>query len=114
MTPDPGKRRLRELHYGNILATMSDTAPPGTLHLYELVNHGRRESLIVLIADGREALRSRVAAPRPPLIAHWGPGESFDFEQLAAAMPVADAEEFLGYYLKTVRSSDWKTLVWRG
>jgi hypothetical protein len=93
---------------------MSDIAPKGTLHLYELTNRGRRETLIALLADGREAALTRVSNPRPPAIAHWGPGDAFDFEQIAAAMPVADAEEFVQLYVEKVRSNDWKTLVWRG
>jgi hypothetical protein len=93
---------------------MSKLAPQGTLNVYEVVNYGRRESLIALVADGLAPLVHRLGPPRPQPIAHWEPAETFVVEQLAAAMPIADAEAFAKLFLSNVRWAGWKTLFWRG
>jgi hypothetical protein len=93
---------------------MSKTSPPGTLHVYEIINYDRRESLIALVPDGLGSLVARLDSPRPPPIAHWGPKEAFVVEQLAAAMPTADTEPFVKSYIAKVRWQGWKMLVWRG
>ena len=93
---------------------MPRTAPKGTLHLYEIINYDRRESLIALVADGLGALMPRLQSPRPPPIAHWGPNEAFVVEQIAAAMPAADVDDFLKQFLAKVRWRGWKMIVWRG
>ena len=93
---------------------MSNIAPRGTLNIYEVVNYGRRESLIALVADGPAPFVQRLSSPRPDPIAHWEPEETFAVEHLAAAMPAADAEEFLKLFLSNVRWQGWKMLVWRG
>ena len=93
---------------------MSKPAPQGTLHLYEIINYDRRESLVALVADGLGALVTRLESPRPKPISHWGPDEAFVIEQVAAAMPVSDVEAFLKRFLAKVRWRGWKMLVWRG
>lgn len=87
-------------------------APPGRTHIYEVVNHARKESLIALHPGAPEEFLQGLGPPRPDPIAHWEPGEDFAVEQIAAAMTVPDAREFLAMFLKNVRSSDWKTLTW--
>jgi hypothetical protein len=84
------------------------------VNIFEIVNYGRRESLIALVPDGLAALVNRLHPPRPTLVAHWEPVETFAVEQLAAAMPAADAEEFVKLFLSNVRWQGWTMLVWRG
>lgn len=93
---------------------MSNLAPQGKVNVYEVINYGRRESLIALVADGLVPLIQRLGHPRPQPIAHWEPAETFAVEQLASAMPAADAEEFLKLFLSNVRWQGWKMLIWRG
>ena len=93
---------------------MQNAAPKGTLHLYEVINYDRRESLVALVADGLGPLVTRLQSPRPPPIAHWGSNEAFVVELIAAAMPAADVESFLKRFLAKVRWGGWKMLVWRG
>jgi hypothetical protein len=82
------------------------------VNIYEVVNRARRESLIALCADDSGGFRLRLRA-RPPDVAHWGPEETLEIEQIAEAMPVADAEEFLAQFLELVRSDAWRTYAWR-
>ena len=93
---------------------MSKIAPKGSLHVYEVINYDRRESLIALVPDGLSSLVARLDSPRPGPIAHWGSKEAFIIEQISAAMPAADAEVFRKNFLAKVRWQGWKTLVWRG
>jgi hypothetical protein len=93
---------------------MSKTAPPGTLHLYEIINYDRRESLIALVRDGLGALVTRLDSPRPEPISHWGSKDAFVVEQRASGMPAAEAEAFLKDYLARVRWQGWRMIVWRG
>ena len=93
---------------------MMTIAPKGRIHLYELVNYGRRETLVVLTGESREGLLSRLASPRPEPIAHWGIGEAFNLETIVEAIHVDDAEEFLKLYRENTRTSGWTTFVWRG
>lgn len=88
-------------------------APEGRTHIYEAVNHLRKESLIALSPDAPDEFLRRLGPPRPAAIAHWGPTEDFAVEQLAAEMAVSDAEEFLVMYLENVRSNDWKNIPWK-
>jgi hypothetical protein len=87
-------------------------APEGRTHIYEVVNHLRKESLIALCPDAPAEFLRRLGAAPPAVIAHWGP-EDFAVEQIAASMACADAEEFLAMYLENVRSNDWKNIPWR-
>lgn len=87
-------------------------APDGRTHIYEVVNHARKESLIALCPDAPEDFRRRLAPARPAPIAHWGPDDALAVEQIAADMTVSDAREFLAMYLDNVRSRDWKTIAW--
>jgi hypothetical protein len=93
---------------------MPNIAPHGKLHVYEVINYDRRESLVALVADGLGALVNRLESPRPPPIAHWAPAEAFVVEQIAAAMPAADVDAFLEDFLAKTRGRGWKMLVWRG
>ncbi|MFI5345528.1 MAG: hypothetical protein ACHQ51_04060 [Elusimicrobiota bacterium] len=88
-------------------------APQGRTHIYEVVNHSRKESLIVLCPDAPPDFRRRLAPPRPAPVAHWAPEEEFEVDQIAAAMTVSDAEEFLALFLDKIRSRDWKMIPWR-
>jgi hypothetical protein len=93
---------------------MSNEAPSGRLNLYEVVNYDRRESLVVLSADARASLMTRLNPPRPQPISHWHAKDVFAVNLLAAAMPAADAEEFLKVYLAKFRWQGWTMLTWRG
>lgn len=84
------------------------------VNIYEIVNYGRRESLVALVPDGLTALMSRLGPPRPPLVAHWDAAEIFAVEQLTGAMPLDDAEEFVKLFLSNVRWQGWTMIVWRG
>ena len=46
-------------------------APPGRTHIYEVVNHLRKESLIALCPDTPQDFRRRLGPPRPAPVAHW-------------------------------------------
>jgi hypothetical protein len=93
---------------------MTNTAPQGPINLFEAVNYGRRETLVVLSADRADVLLARLAHPRPAPIAHWGAGDEFALETIVESIPLADAEEFLQFYLENAKTSGWKMLVWRG
>lgn len=84
------------------------------MNVYEVVNYGRRESLIALVPEGLAAFMDRLGPPRPREIAHWGRAETLAVEQLASAMPAADAEAFVQLFLANVRWQGWTMLVWRG
>lgn len=94
---------------------MSKREPGATrLNVYEVINYGRRESLIVLATEALPALMARLGPPRPAPIEHWSAQEVYAVEQLSPGMPHADAEEFVKLYVSNVRWQGWTTLVWRG
>jgi hypothetical protein len=89
------------------------SAPEGRTHIYEVVNHLRKESLIALCPDAPRDFRRRLGPPLPPPIGHWAANEDYIIDQIAAAMTVADAKEFLTMFLASVKSKDWKTMAWQ-
>ena len=88
------------------------SAPEGRTHIYEVVNHLRKESMIVLCPDAPDDFRRRLGPTLPPPIAHWGPSDEYVIDQIAAAMTAEDAREFLLMFLENVKSRDWKTVAW--
>lgn len=90
-----------------------EAAPEGRTHIYEVVNHLRKESLLVLCPEEPESFQRRLGPPRPGPIVHWAPADELNVEQIAASMAVADAEEFLTMFLESVKSKDWRMISWR-
>ncbi len=93
---------------------MPNRAPHGTLHLYEIVNYDRRESVIALVEEGFAHLLIRLKSSRPPELAHWGSNEQFFVELIAAAVPGDRADKLLEQLRDGVPWQGWKRLVWRG
>ena len=95
---------------------MAITPVPATtrkIHIYEIINRTRLESLLVLTAaDSAEAL-ARLRREPPPEAGFWTPHDDVGIEILAQHMTEATAEQFLKMHLEHMQERTWRFRVWR-
>jgi hypothetical protein len=95
---------------------MAITPVPATarkVHIYEILNRTRLESLLMLtVMDSAEAA-SRIKREPPPEAAGWTPADDVSVEILAQHMNELAAEQFLKLHLDHMQQRTWKFRVWR-
>ncbi len=84
------------------------------VHVYELVNRTRLESLLVVTEqDGASGVLSRLRRERPAEADRWQLADDVDAVVLAQHMRVESADEFLKQYLEHMERRTWRFRVWR-
>jgi hypothetical protein len=83
------------------------------VHIYQLSNHTRLESLLVVTeADAAQVLAQLRREP-PPEAAFWRLYDNIEEEIMAQHMTEASAEQFLKMYLEHMQNRTWRFRVWR-
>jgi hypothetical protein len=83
------------------------------VHVYELLNRTRMESVLVLTALESAPLLARLRREPPPEAGFWQLGDDVTVEILAQHMRKESAEEFLKQYLEHMQRRTWRFRVWR-
>lgn len=95
---------------------MAITPVPATtnkVHIYELLNRTRLESLLVVtVADSSEVV-ARLRREPPPEAGFWTLHDDVAVEILAQHMSEAASEEFLKMHLEHMQQRTWRFRVWR-
>jgi hypothetical protein len=83
------------------------------VHIYQLCNRTRLESLIVLTSEGESEVSARLKHAPPPEASLWRPDDDVDVETMAQHMTEPSAEQFLKMYLEHMQRRTWRFKVWR-
>ncbi|MCM2304105.1 MAG: hypothetical protein NDJ72_05340 [Elusimicrobia bacterium] len=83
------------------------------VHIYEILNRTRLESLLVVTTSDSADIGSRLKREPPPEADGWAPGDDTAVEILAQHMNEAAAELFLKMHLEHMQARTWKFRVWR-
>lgn len=84
------------------------------VHVYEVVNRTRMESLLVLsVAESTEVLARLRGTPPPAEASFWAPHDDVGVEILAQHMTEDTAEQFLKLHLEHMQRRTWRFRVWR-
>ncbi len=95
---------------------MSITPVPATslkVHVYELSNRTRLESLLVLTVEDSTAVEALLKRAPPPEASFWRPHDEVETVILAQHMSAASAEEFIRLHLEHMQQRTWRFRVWR-
>lgn len=101
----------REAYWG-----MAITPVPSStrrVHIYEVLNRTRLESLLMLTVSDSAEVASRVRREPPSEAAGWTLSDDVCVEILAQHMSEPAAEEFLKMHLDHMQQRTWKFRVWR-
>jgi len=83
------------------------------VHIYQLCNRTRLESLIVLTGESEPEVAARLKHRPPPEASFWTPGDDVDVQTMAQHMTEPSAEQFLKMYLEHMQRRTWRFNVWR-
>lgn len=83
------------------------------VHIYELSNRTRLESLLVLTAEDSADVAARLKRDFPPQAALWRGEDEVETIILAQHMTEASAEQFLAMHLEHMQRRTWRFSVWR-
>lgn len=83
------------------------------VHIYEILNRTRLESLLVVTTADSADIGTRLKREPPPETAGWAPGDDTAVEILAQHMNEVAAELFLKMHLEHMQQRTWKFRVWR-
>ena len=83
------------------------------VHVYELINRTRLESLLVVTSMEEALVMGRLRASPPPEAGFWTIGDDVGVELLGQHMLEKSAEEFLTGYLDHMQNRTWRFRVWR-
>ncbi|MBI3566486.1 MAG: hypothetical protein HY079_14930 [Elusimicrobia bacterium] len=87
--------------------------PVRRVHVYELLNITRRESLLVISSDDEEPLRSRLRRAPPIEIAAWDLlHDDMSATLMGANLAPHSAREFVALYRENMRPRTWRYRVW--
>ena len=95
---------------------MAFTPVPSTtrrVHVYELLNHARKESLLVVTDKDEPAVLSTLKREPPSEAGFWKAGDDIAVEMLGQHMTEHSAEEFLRGYLEHMQNRTWRFRIWR-
>lgn len=95
---------------------MAITPVPATarnVHIFEMSNRTRQESLLVLTAEDAALVTARLSREAPPDASHWKPRDEVETIHLAQHMTEASAELFLKMHLEHLAQRTWRFFVWR-
>lgn len=87
--------------------------PVRKVHVYQLSNHTRLESLMILSDKDSAEIAQRVKRQPPPEASFWQPHDNVEVEIMAQHMVEAAAEQFLSMYLEHMQGRTWRFRVWR-
>ncbi|MDX6771149.1 MAG: hypothetical protein SF051_16590 [Elusimicrobiota bacterium] len=89
--------------------------PVKRLHVYEVFNVARKESVLALSAEDTErSLEQRLRRAPPPGTEGWDLGrDALSVVLLAPRMLPRAAEEFVALYLDNMRQRTWRFHLWR-
>ncbi|HEX4048617.1 MAG TPA: hypothetical protein VH309_12310 [Elusimicrobiota bacterium] len=88
--------------------------PVRRVAVYELMNHRRLESILVVTSDGENALRARLRRAPPAEAARWDlAADGVAVEVLAPHLPEDAAEEFVTAFMRRMSPRTWRFRVWR-
>ncbi|MCM2303455.1 MAG: hypothetical protein NDJ72_02040 [Elusimicrobia bacterium] len=83
------------------------------VHIYEILNRTRLESLLMLTMSDSAEAAVRVRREPPPEAAGWTLSDDVAVEILAQHMSEASAEQFLKMHLDHMQQRTWKFRIWR-
>ncbi|MDD5305553.1 MAG: hypothetical protein PHS14_20835 [Elusimicrobia bacterium] len=83
------------------------------VHLYEILNRTRLESLLVVTVADSDSVLARLRREPPPEAAFWTLHDDVAVEILAQHMSEAASEEFLKMHLQHMQQRTWRFRVWR-
>lgn len=83
------------------------------VHIYEILNRTRLESLLVLTVETSAEASARLRREPPPEAEGWKEGDDVALEILAQHMSESAAEQFLKLHLEHMQQRTWKFRVWR-
>lgn len=83
------------------------------VHVYELSNRTRLESLLVLTTEDSTAIAARLKREPPPEASLWNLQDEVETVILAQYMSPASAEQFLKMHLEHMQQRTWRFHVWR-
>lgn len=83
------------------------------VHVYQLSNLTRLESLLVVTAEGSAEAAARLRREPPPEAAAWQVHDHVELEIMAQYMTEPSAEQFLKMYLEHMQQRAWRFKVWR-
>lgn len=89
-------------------------APVRRIAVYELMNHRRLESMLVITSDDENALRARLRRAPPPETARWDLLEDgICVEILSPQLREDAADEFVAAFMERMSRRTWRFHVWR-
>ncbi len=83
------------------------------VHIYQLSNHARLESLLVLTSADPDEVIARLRREPPPEAAFWQRHDNPEVEVMAQYMTEPAAEQFLSMYIEHMQGRTWRFKVWR-
>lgn len=83
------------------------------VHIYEILNRTRLESLLMLTVSESAEAAARLRRDPPPEAEGWTPDDDVAVEILAQHMNEVAAEQFLKMHLEHMQQRTWKFRVWR-
>lgn len=83
------------------------------VHIYQLCNRTRLESILVLTDEDSGAIEARLKRSPPPEASLWQAHDDVEIEIMAQYMTEASAEQFLKMYLDHMQQRTWRFRVWR-
>ncbi len=83
------------------------------VHIYEILNRTRLESLLVVTALESSEVVARLRREPPPEAGFWTLYDDIGVEILAQHMSEAASEEFLKMHLEHMQQRTWRFRVWR-
>ncbi|PIR18672.1 MAG: hypothetical protein COV48_06235 [Elusimicrobia bacterium CG11_big_fil_rev_8_21_14_0_20_64_6] len=83
------------------------------VHIYELTNRTRGESLLVVTEKESAYILARLRREPPPEAGSWQSPDEIDSEILTQHMNETAAEQFLNSYLEHMRKQSRGFRVWR-
>jgi hypothetical protein len=95
---------------------MAITPVPATkhaVHIYEILNRTRLESLLVVTTADSADIGGRLKREPPPEAEGWAADDDVAMEILAQHMNEVAAEQFLKMHLEHMQQRTWRFKVWR-
>ena len=88
-------------------------ATTNTVHIYEILNRTRMESLLVVTCLESTDVFARLRSEPPPEAGLWTLQDDVAVEILAQYMSQTASEEFLKMHLEHMQQRTWRFRVWR-
>lgn len=83
------------------------------VHVYELVNRTKLESLLVVSAEASNAVLAKLRREPPAEAGFWQMGDDVAVETLGEHMAEASADQFIREYLEHMSRRTWRFRVWK-